>query len=167
MGAGQRRAQLQRAIGPDKGWALGQLALIGAILTAGARERRRGRGFRGGALLTVLACVLAVVAALVALRAKADLGHNLTMSPTPVHDGELTQTGVYGVVRHPMYLSVELLLLAAALALGSWLTLLGAGGMFGFFMLKASHEEQLLTRRYPGYAAYAQRVCGRSVPRPR
>jgi protein-S-isoprenylcysteine O-methyltransferase Ste14 len=165
MASGQRQARLRRVIGPDKGWALGQLALIGAIFAGGLWERRRGRGFRGGALLRLLAGALAVVAAAVALRAKADLGHNLTMSPTPVDDGELTQTGVYGVVRHPMYLSVELLLLAAALALGSWLTLAGAGGMCGFFLLKASHEERLLAGRYPGYAEYAQRVRGRIVPR--
>jgi protein-S-isoprenylcysteine O-methyltransferase Ste14 len=165
MADARRQSQLTRVIGPDKGWALGQLALIGVLLAGGLWERWSGRGFRYGALLKALAGALAVAAAAIALRAKADLGHNLTMSPTPVDDGELVQTGVYGVVRHPMYLSVELLLFATALARGSWFSVLGAVGMFGFFLLKASHEERLLTDRYPGYAAYAQRVRGRIIPR--
>jgi protein-S-isoprenylcysteine O-methyltransferase Ste14 len=163
----QRRAQLRRLVGPDTGWALGQLALIGALLAGGLWERRRGRGFRSGALLKALAGAMTLAAAAVALRATADLGHNLTMSPTPVDDGQLVQTGVYGVVRHPMYVSVELTLFAAALALGSWLALLGAVGMVGFFQLKAAHEERLLAARYPGYADYTQRVRGRVIPRPR
>jgi protein-S-isoprenylcysteine O-methyltransferase Ste14 len=64
-----------------------------------------------------------------------------------------------------MYVSVELTLFAVALALGSCLALLGAGGMVGFFQLKAAHEERLLAARYPDYANYAQRVRGRVIPR--
>jgi protein-S-isoprenylcysteine O-methyltransferase Ste14 len=166
MADARRQSQLRRVIGPDKGWALGQLALIGALLAGGLWERWSGRGFKSGALFKALALASGALASAVALRAKADLGLNLTMSPTPVDDGVLVQSGVYGVVRHPMYLSVELTLFATALALGSRLTLLGAGGMLGFFQLKAAHEERLLAERYPGYIAYIQRVRGRIIPRP-
>jgi protein-S-isoprenylcysteine O-methyltransferase Ste14 len=163
-----RVSAIDRVLGPDKNWALGQLALIGAIFAGGLLEYRRyGRGFDLGfrPLSYVVGCVLLAIAAVVAVRAKADLGRSFTMSPTPALDGALVETGVYGVVRHPMYLSVVTMVLGVAVMLGSWVTLAGTLVVLVFFQLKAAREERLLVRRYPEYTRYRQRVRGRILPR--
>jgi protein-S-isoprenylcysteine O-methyltransferase Ste14 len=45
-----------------------------------------------------------------------DLGQNLTPLPHPRDEGQLVRTGIYGIVRHPMYIGVSYL----ALAYASW-----------------------------------------------
>ena len=168
MNANGSGSAVGRMIGPDRPWVLGQLGLLGAIVAGGVWERsRHGRRVKlGGTALTAVAGVLALgAAAWVAWRAKADLGRNFTMSPTPVADGQLVQTGIYGRLRHPMYLSVVLALLGGALAVGSLVALGGAAGMLAFFLVKAAHEERLLERRYSDYAAYRERVRSRIVPK--
>ncbi|HWR01949.1 MAG TPA: isoprenylcysteine carboxylmethyltransferase family protein [Chlorobaculum sp.] len=88
----------------------------------------------------------------------------LTPLPYPTENNRLIQTGVYGLVRHPIYTG----LLFAALGLTvfdislSHLLLIVVGSMF--FNHKASKEEAWLAQRHPGYAGYARRV-GRFLPR--
>jgi len=83
----------------------------------------------------------------------------LTPLPYPVAHSELVTTGVYGIVRHPLYgcqliagLGWTVYTLSAI-----HLALLAIG--FVFFDYKASTEEQWLTERHPGYPDYARRVC--------
>lgn len=88
----------------------------------------------------------------------------LTPLPYPMENNRLIQTGVYGLVRHPIYTA----LLLAALGLTIFeislahLMLIVVGSIF--FNHKASREEAWLTQRHPGYADYALRV-GRFIPR--
>jgi protein-S-isoprenylcysteine O-methyltransferase Ste14 len=88
----------------------------------------------------------------------------LTPLPYPRENNRLIQTGVYGLVRHPIYTG----LLLAALGLTVFEIslahlLLIVVGIF-FFDHKASKEEAWLTQRHPEYADYARRV-GRFFPR--
>jgi protein-S-isoprenylcysteine O-methyltransferase Ste14 len=72
--------------------------------------------------------------------------------------------GVYGFVRHPMYLGALLMSFGAPLLLGSkyglvvgaLLTLILAGRIAG--------EERLLVRELPGYAEYRKKVRYRLIP---
>jgi protein-S-isoprenylcysteine O-methyltransferase Ste14 len=76
----------------------------------------------------------------------------------------VVSTGVYGFVRHPMYLGASLMFFGAPLLLGSrWglaagaaLTLLIAGRIVG--------EERMLVRDLDGYAEYRTRVRWRLLP---
>lgn len=87
-----------------------------------------------------------------------DLGTNLTPLPYPKQAGQLVQTGVYGLVRHPLYTG----LLSIAKAYALWhLSLTHFAGLlvwFLFFNVKADREEAWLTERYPDYPNYQQRV---------
>ncbi|MCU0571204.1 MAG: isoprenylcysteine carboxylmethyltransferase family protein [Oculatellaceae cyanobacterium Prado106] len=87
-----------------------------------------------------------------------DLGQSLTPLPHPREDGQLVESGVYGLVRHPIYTGVVCGCLAWALYQMSVSHLLGAIAFFLFFNAKASREEQWLTEKYPDYPAYQQRV---------
>lgn len=86
------------------------------------------------------------------------LGRNLSIFPAPVRHGELTQTGLYALVRHPMYGGVILSALGWALFRASLPALVLALILAIFFDRKAQHEEKRLAATYPEYAAYRRRV---------
>ena len=73
-------------------------------------------------------------------------------------------TGVYGFVRHPMYLGGSLVFVGGALLLGSVCGLLLALAMIGLLILRIFGEEKLLAHDLEGYPAYTQKVRYRLVP---
>ena len=73
-------------------------------------------------------------------------------------------TGVYGFVRHPMYLGASLWFIGGALLLGSVCGLLVALAMVGLLVVRIFVEEKLLARDLEGYRAYRERVRYRLVP---
>jgi protein-S-isoprenylcysteine O-methyltransferase Ste14 len=86
------------------------------------------------------------------------LGPNLTPLPYPKSSGTLVETGVYALVRHPMYCGA----ICAAVGWSLWvqgvLTVGYAVVLVVFLDAKASREERWLRAKFPEYAAYAQRV---------
>jgi len=102
--------------------------------------------------------ILEAMAIVFIVRGLRDLGHSLT--PLPYHraDGELVQTGMYGIIRHPLYSGLILAALGWAILQLSWLHLLGAIALFLFFNAKSTREEIWLTEKYSDYAPYSQQV---------
>ncbi len=77
----------------------------------------------------------------------------------------VVDTGVYGFVRHPMYLGADLMFVGGALLLGSVVGLLVGLGLVLLLSWRIFGEERLLARDLEGYQAYRQRVRYRLVPR--
>jgi protein-S-isoprenylcysteine O-methyltransferase Ste14 len=73
-------------------------------------------------------------------------------------------TGVYGFVRHPMYLGGSLMFVGGPLLLGSVCGLLLGLAAVGFLILRIFGEEKLLARELEGYKEYSQKVRYRLVP---
>ena len=73
-------------------------------------------------------------------------------------------TGVYSIVRHPMYLGASLAFMGGAMVLGSISGLLLALVLFALLVVRISIEENLLVRDLEGYKEYLQRVRYRLVP---
>ncbi len=73
-------------------------------------------------------------------------------------------TGLYGVVRHPMYMGTLPLMIALPLALGSWWALLPVPAIVPALIWRLINEERVLRRDLPGYAEYCRRVRWRLVP---
>ncbi|MGI0487106.1 methyltransferase family protein [Pantanalinema rosaneae CENA516] len=92
------------------------------------------------------------------LKGLLDLGRSLTPLPHPRDDGHLVESGVYTLVRHPVYSGVILITLAIAVLLLSLSHLIGAIACFLFFNAKANREETWLQQKYLGYANYQGRV---------
>ncbi|MBQ5780502.1 MAG: isoprenylcysteine carboxylmethyltransferase family protein [Spirochaetaceae bacterium] len=73
-------------------------------------------------------------------------------------------TGLYGIVRHPMYSATVLLFLAIPLVLGSILSF----GIFLFYLpiiaMRIKNEEALLRNELLGYIQYCEKVRYRLVP---
>jgi protein-S-isoprenylcysteine O-methyltransferase Ste14 len=86
------------------------------------------------------------------------LGRNLTIFPKPIEGGKLITSGVYGLVRHPIYSGIILGTLGWALFRANLLGIVLAGLLFIFFDLKSRREEVWLTEAYPGYPEYRRRV---------
>lgn len=104
-----------------------------------------------GDVLMVAGCALLVVGGL-------SLGRALTPLPFPKDGTKLRQTGLYSLVRHPMYSGGILLAFGWALHVAGWLTLGYAAALFVLLDLKSRREETWLAGRFPEYAAYRQRV---------
>ncbi len=73
-------------------------------------------------------------------------------------------TGLYGMVRHPMYAGTLPLMVAIPLALGSYWTLLLVIPLVATLIWRLLDEERVLARDLPGYAEYCSRVRWRLVP---
>lgn len=94
------------------------------------------------------------------------LRENAYLSRTvKVEEGQtVVDTGLYGLVRHPMYMATILLFLAMPLVLGSWYALIAFGFYPVIIVVRLRAEEELLTRELTGYADYKQRVKYRIIP---
>ena len=78
---------------------------------------------------------------------------------------KVIDTGLYGIVRHPMYMCTLLLFLAMPLVLGS---VLSFGIMLAYIPLIAKrirNEEQVLEEGLEGYSDYKKRVRYKVIPR--
>lgn len=137
---------------------LGQFALLGALALLPT-----GRDWHLSGVANFAALVLLAAGLVTALIAVLKLGKSLSANPVPLEKAELKTDGLYGLVRHPIYLG--LLLGAVGLAIRS-------GSVWALFLLialavllnfKARFEERLLLAKFVNYKEYASRV-GRLVP---
>ena len=82
-----------------------------------------------------------------------------------VEEGQkVVDTGLYGIVRHPMYMATVLLFLMMPIVLGSWYALIIFACYPAVIIVRLKNEEELLTRELPGYAEYKQKVKYRIIP---
>ena len=82
-----------------------------------------------------------------------------------VEEGQkVVDTGLYGIVRHPMYMITILLFLMIPLILGSWYALIAFAFYPAIIVIRLLDEEKLLTQELPGYADYKQKVKYRLLP---
>ena len=135
-------------------WVLGQSVLMIAVAALGLvfhRQRPPGATHRLGQALLVLGAVMGIAGVLL-------LGRNRTPFPKPRDDSRLVQTGIYGLVRHPLYASLIFVSFGWGLIQQSWPALAAALALAVFFNAKALREERWLREKFPEYAEYEKRV---------
>ena len=94
------------------------------------------------------------------------LRENTYLSRTiEVQEGQtVIDTGLYGIVRHPMYSVTLLLFLSMPLVLGSVYSFI-IFSMYPFIIAKRiKHEEEFLEKELDGYKEYKQKVKYRLIP---
>ena len=73
-------------------------------------------------------------------------------------------TGLYGVVRHPMYMSTVFLFLSMPLVLGSLISFIIMLIYIPVIQRRMKNEEEVLKRELKGYDEYMEKVKYRVIP---
>ena len=82
-----------------------------------------------------------------------------------VEEGQtVISTGLYGIVRHPMYLASVLMFLSIPLVMGSGYALLPFAFYPVLMVVRILDEEKLLTAELAGYEEYKRKVKYRMIP---
>ena len=141
--------------------ALSGLLFIGGFVVAGLDFRF------GWSYVPVSAVIVASIVLLVSYALYAEvMRENAYLSRTvEVQDGQkVIDTGLYGIVRHPMYAVTVWLFLSIPVVLGSWWSLLCFVPYVAVIVVRIRNEEKVLETGLPGYADYKKRVKYRLVP---
>lgn len=137
------------------------LMFIGGFVVAGL-DYRFGWSQMPDAVVTVGTILFLLAYALYAevMRENAYLSRTIK-----VEQGQkVVDTGLYGLVRHPMYMATILLFIMIPVILGSWFALLVFAFYPAIIIVRLKDEEALLTKELSGYAEYKQKVKYRLFP---
>lgn len=82
-----------------------------------------------------------------------------------VFEGQkVVDTGLYGIVRHPMYFATLLMFLSMPVILGSWYSFVVFLAYPIIIVIRIINEEKVLTKNLDGYAQYKEKVKFRLIP---
>ena len=158
----KKRLDAKEKQGTQKGVvALSGLMFIAGFVVAGLDYRFGWSDMPTWVILTASVLFLAAYA----LYAEV-MRENAYLSRTiKVEEGQkVVDTGLYSVVRHPMYMATILLFLMMPIVLGSWYALIAFAFYPAVIVVRLKDEEELLTKELPGYAEYKQKVKYRIIP---
>ncbi len=136
-------------------WVLAQVALLAAIIIVpGAGPLWRANHWW---VRVVGGCCLGIGLVFMFLGVRT-LGPTITIWPKPRADARLVTSGVYGIVRHPIYGGLVFCAIGVALWRNSTFHLGLAMLLLVVLNAKVFREERWLRERFPEYARYSQTV---------
>jgi protein-S-isoprenylcysteine O-methyltransferase Ste14 len=138
----------------DAGWVAAQMLLIIAFVVV----PRGGPEWPGAGILKIAGWLLAAAGAIPMAGGALALGRNLTPFPRPARSASLSTTGMFAIVRHPMYAGGLLMCLGVVLATQNWPRLVVAVLLAAVVDAKARREEEMLEQAFPEYSEYRRRV---------
>ena len=77
---------------------------------------------------------------------------------------KVIDTGLYGIVRHPMYSATVFLFLSMPLILGSMMSFVVMLAYIPIINTRIKNEEKVLSEGLPGYQEYKQKVRSKVIP---
>ena len=77
---------------------------------------------------------------------------------------KVVDTGLYGIIRHPMYAATILMFLTIPLILGSWIAFIIMFAYPVIIAVRIKNEEKILTQQLDGYRQYKQKVKYKIIP---
>ena len=81
-----------------------------------------------------------------------------TISPIPRNNAELVNNGLYGFIRHPMYLAVLMLCLGYVIQKPDFINIFTYAILLSNLLIKLHWEEKLLTEKFENYRFYQQKT---------
>lgn len=141
---------------------VGTIAAVTAMLVVSALDHRFGWS---SVPMTVVVVGLVLVALGLVLAQLVVIQNSFAAATITVEEGQpLVSTGLYSVVRHPMYVGALVMLTATPLALDSYWGLLVVLVAVPLLVVRIVDEERLLVEQLPGYRDYTRKVRYRLVP---
>lgn len=141
--------------------ALSGIMFITAFVVAGLNFRFKW------VVLSDWICIAAAIIFLIAYALYGEvLRENEYLSRTIEIQGnqKVVDTGLYGVVRHPMYMVTLVMFLAMPVVLGSIISLVITLLYIPIIVLRIKNEEKVLAEGLPGYREYMRKVRNRLIP---
>ncbi|MGV0793392.1 methyltransferase family protein [Mycolicibacterium sp. XJ1819] len=141
---------------------VGYFLIFAAVAVVSALDHRFGWSSVPTAAVVIGQVLVAVGLAVATLTV---LQNSFAGANVTVEAGQtVVSTGLYAVVRHPMYFGILIMMIGAPPALDSWwgLVLLAPG--LAVFAVRILDEETLLHQDLAGYPEYTQKVRHRLVP---
>lgn len=141
------------------------LLMVGLMLFLPAGTLHYFNGWLFIALLFIPMLLLGVVLVSYGLYAEV-MRENIYLSRTVEvqEEQKVIDTGLYAVVRHPMYFSTVLLFLSIPVVLGSWIGF-AIFCVYPFLLVKRiRNEEMVLEEGLAGYKEYKEKVRCRMIP---
>ena len=96
----------------------------------------------------IIGCVLYIFLCMLMTMSFAKLGKNLSVNIDIKEGNTLVRSGVYRVIRHPIYLCEMMMPFAVALAMQNWLLILWGFVMVPIEVIRANKEDELLEHHY-------------------
>ncbi len=141
--------------------ALSGVMFLAAFIIAGLNYR-----FGWLVLPRAVSCVAAIMFLLAYILYAEVMRENAYLSRTVEvqQNQKVISTGLYGVVRHPMYMTTLILFLAMPLVLGSIISFFITLVYIPIISIRIKNEEEVLEKGLPGYKEYMKKVKYRVIP---
>jgi protein-S-isoprenylcysteine O-methyltransferase Ste14 len=135
-------------------YVIAQAVLLFALLFAPTLD-----GHIGGQVATIVSSPLFVVGlGFIVLGTVGLGGRNVSPFPKPKEDASLVESGIFSVVRHPIYSGFIFFSFGWSILWHSLAALIAALVLLVFFDIKARREERWLEAKFSAYTAYKERV---------
>jgi len=108
--------------------------------------------------LSIGGTVLLAIGLIILFAGFKGLGKSLTANPVPIEDGKLVTTGIFSIVRHPIYLGLLVVTLGLVLSSGVWAQILVWAALAMLLTYKMRWEEVMLSKKFKGYTEYMATV---------
>lgn len=137
------------------------LVFLGGFIVAGLDFRCGWSNMTSAIKITAIALFLASYALYAeVMRENAYLSRTIEVQENQT----VIDTGLYGIVRHPMYAVTIIMFLSIPIILGSWYSFIIFLGYPIIIGVRIVNEEKLLTEQLNGYKEYKQKVRYRIIP---
>ncbi|HUJ13682.1 MAG TPA: isoprenylcysteine carboxylmethyltransferase family protein [Thermoanaerobaculia bacterium] len=110
--------------------------------------------------LTIAGSAIGVAGLLLMAPAFVSLRKVVQIAPEPKAEGHLVTSGVYRLLRHPMYSGIVLVVAGLFLREPGVFVAISGAVLIAFLITKSRFEEKLLAARYADYAEYRKRTWG-------
>jgi protein-S-isoprenylcysteine O-methyltransferase Ste14 len=141
-----------RPVGKYANWNPKITALLGTLFTYLILLTPRSAS---AALWDSLSTVLILIGTTMAILAVLDLGRSMSIMPEA---RKLMTGGLYGRIRHPLYLAEEIAVLGFCLQFRTWQAAAILMVHLYFQIRRMDWEEGILAQAFPGYSEYKQRT---------
>lgn len=137
------------------------LIFLGGFIVAGLDFRYGWSGMHYIVKIAAIAIFLASYALYAeVMRENAYLSRTIEVQ----ENQKIIDTGLYGIIRHPMYAATIIMFLSVPLILGSWISFVIFLAYPAIIAIRISNEEKVLAEQLDGYREYKQKVKYRIIP---